>query len=106
MRVYLNNEDLLEARIERLEQENAELRKERQEMDEINESEAAIAADTIKCLKIENTALRADKDRLFDALDTLTLVIGLTPVAGNKAALQEAFDKARAAIDAARKETE
>jgi hypothetical protein len=35
---------------------------------------------------------------LMDALDTLIHVIGLTPIAGNKQALQEAFDKACAAI--------
>ena len=35
---------------------------------------------------------------LLEALDTLTAVVGLTPIAGNKAALQEAFDLARAAI--------
>jgi hypothetical protein len=35
---------------------------------------------------------------LLEALDTLTAVVGLTPVAGNKVALQEAFDLARAAI--------
>ena len=38
--------------------------------------------------------------RLADALDTLTLVVGLTPIAGNKEALQEAVDIARAALAA------
>lgn len=38
---------------------------------------------------------REENVRLRDALDTLTLVIGLTPIAGNKEALQEAFDNAR-----------
>ena len=33
--------------------------------------------------------------RLEDALNSLTLVVGLTPIAGNKVALQEAFDMAR-----------
>jgi predicted nucleic acid-binding Zn-ribbon protein len=38
--------------------------------------------------------------RLEEALDTLTLVVGLTPFAGNKDALQEAVDLARAALRA------
>jgi len=38
--------------------------------------------------------------RLEEALDCLTLVVGLTPVAGNKDALQEAIDLARAALEA------
>ena len=58
----------------------------------------------IEELERENAALLRDKERLVEALDTLTLVIGLTPIAGNKAPLQEAFDLARAAIDAARRE--
>jgi hypothetical protein len=43
---------------------------------------------------IENSAA----PDLLEALDTLTHVIGLTPIAGNKQALQEAFDAAAAAI--------
>lgn len=35
---------------------------------------------------------------LSEATDTLLHVIGLTPISGNKAALQEAFDLARAAL--------
>jgi hypothetical protein len=42
--------------------------------------------------------LHAVNAELLEALDTLTAVVGLTPVAGNKVALQEAFDLARAAI--------
>ena len=42
--------------------------------------------------------LAEQRKELLDALDTLTLVIGLTPIRGNKTALQEAFDVARAAI--------
>ena len=42
--------------------------------------------------------LHAVNAELLEALDTLTVVVGLTPVAGNKVALQEAFDLARAAI--------
>jgi hypothetical protein len=46
----------------------------------------------------ENKRLREANAELLEALDTLAVVVGLTPVAGNKAALQEAFDLARAAI--------
>ena len=42
--------------------------------------------------------LHAVNAELLEALDTLTAVVGLTPIAGNKVALQEAFDLARAAI--------
>ena len=38
--------------------------------------------------------------RLEEALDTLTCVIGLTPIKGNLAALQEAFDMARTVLKA------
>ena len=38
--------------------------------------------------------------QLEEALDTLTCVIGLTPIKGNLAALQEAFDMARAVLKA------
>ena len=47
--------------------------------------------------------LNAANDRikwLEEALDTLTCVIGLTPIKGNLAALQEAFDMARAVLKA------
>jgi hypothetical protein len=49
------------------------------------------AADELRRLHAANT-------ELLEALDTLTAVVGLTPVVGNKVALQEAFDLARAAI--------
>ena len=45
-----------------------------------------------------NAQLIAAAPDLLEALDTLTLVIGLTPILGNKEALQEAMDSARAAI--------
>ena len=45
--------------MEKLERENATLRKNMAEMKETDETEAAIAADTIKSLKAENTGLRA-----------------------------------------------
>ncbi|CAB4141496.1 hypothetical protein UFOVP418_49 [uncultured Caudovirales phage] len=42
--------------------------------------------------------LEASHAELLAALHTLTAVVGLTPLAGNKDALQEAFNIARAAI--------
>ena len=51
--------DLLR-RYDELERDNAVLRKERQELREIDEAEAAIAADAIKALKSENAALRKE----------------------------------------------
>lgn len=39
-------------------------------------------------------------NRLEEVLDTLTLVVGLTPIAGNKDALQEAMDMARLELKA------
>jgi len=38
--------------------------------------------------------------RLEEALDTLTLVVGLTPIRGNLAALQEAMDQSRSVLKA------
>lgn len=54
------------------------------------------------CLKLseENRELQERIKRLEEALDSLTLVVGLTPIAGNKDALQEAVDLARAALQA------
>lgn len=49
----------------------------------------------------ENARIRRIHDaapELLEALETLNLVIGLTPIAGNKDALQEACDIARKAI--------
>lgn len=45
--------------------------------------------------RLEIKKLRSEKKMLREALDTLTLIIGLTPILGNKEALQEAFDLAR-----------
>jgi hypothetical protein len=42
--------------------------------------------------------LEAENRELVEALDTLTLVVGLTPLAGNKEAMQEAMNAARAVI--------
>jgi predicted nuclease with TOPRIM domain len=61
--------------------------------------------DEIQRLRESNFQLREGSEelkqrikRLEDALDCLTLVVGLTPFAGNKDALQEAVDLARAAL--------
>lgn len=52
------------------------------------------------CIRIlgERWEVGQQRDRLAEALDTLTAVIGLTPIKGNKEALQEAFDQARAVL--------
>jgi len=39
-----------------------------------------------------------ERDEARDALDCLLTVIGLTPIAGNKEALQEAFDQSLAIL--------
>lgn len=44
--------------------------------------------------------VREQRDRLAEALDTITLIVGLTPIAGNKQALQEAMDAARSELAA------
>lgn len=46
--------------------------------------------------------LERENKELLEALDTLSLVIGLTPIAGNKEALQEALNLARTTIAKAR----
>ena len=46
----------------------------------------------------ENHKLRQRIKRLEEALDCLTLVVGLTPIAGGSDVLQEAVDLARAAL--------
>ena len=51
-------------------------------------------------LATEKAKLEERIKRLEEALDTLTCVIGLTPIKGNLAALQEAFDMARAVLKA------
>jgi len=49
-------------------------------------------------------ARRLERDRaaLMEAVDTLTLVVGLTPIKGNFEALQDALDLARSALSTAR----
>ena len=51
-----------------------------------------------------NGTLLAAAPELYETLDALTLVVGLTPILGNKAALQEAVDIARATLKKARGE--
>jgi hypothetical protein len=46
--------------------------------------------------------LELDRAALMEAVDTLTLVVGLTPIKGNLEALQESMDAARSALAAAR----
>jgi hypothetical protein len=45
-----------------------------------------------------HAAALVEVERLRDALDTLVLVVGLTPIKGNLAALQEAVDNAKAKL--------
>lgn len=65
---------------------------------ELNAANAIIRQQQL--LDEENLRLQERIKRLEEALDCLTLVIGLTPVAVNKDALQEAVDLARAALRA------
>ena len=51
-------------------------------------------------LQAQNRELVERVKRLEEALDTLTLVVGLTPIAGNKDALQAAMDIARSELKA------
>lgn len=60
--------DALLAAIQELKTQNEALRKDVAEMKEIDESEAAIAADTIKTLKTENAALREQNENLASLL--------------------------------------
>ncbi len=53
----------------------------------------------------EARKMERDNVALIEALDTLSLVVGLTPIAGNKEALQEAMDLARATLAKAREES-
>jgi len=60
--------------------------------------EAECLVDLLNERERELAASQAEVERLTEALDTLTAVIGLTPIAGNRDALQEAFDLARKAL--------
>jgi hypothetical protein len=58
-------------------------------------SDKVIHADLARRLEIDRAAL-------MEAVDTLTLVVGLTPIKGNLEALLEALHLARAALTTAR----
>lgn len=51
-------------------------------------------------LRLELNSWQAMAESLANEIDTITHVIGLTPLAGNKPAMQEAFDSARQALAA------
>jgi len=55
---------------------------------------------TIEKLERELADMTEQRDALAEALDTLLAVVGLTPIAGNKQALQEAFDQGNKALAA------
>jgi hypothetical protein len=59
---------------------------------------ASVPSEFARWLERELNAANDRIKRLEEALDCLTLVVGLTPFAGNKDALQEAVDLARAAL--------
>ena len=63
--------------------------------DELHSNAKRIVSCVNSCAGIQNPAAIPD---VVEALDTLTLVVGLTPIAGNKEALQEALDQARTAL--------
>jgi len=65
---------------------------------ELNAANAIIRQQQL--LEEENLRLQERIKRLEEALDTLTLVVGLTPIRGNLAALQEAMDQSRAVLKA------
>lgn len=59
-----------------------------------------VNAPFVKGLERELIEANQRINRLEEALDTLTCVVGLTPILGNKAAMQEAFDMARTVLKA------
>jgi uncharacterized protein YlxW (UPF0749 family) len=69
---------------------------------ELNAANAEIERLTNKVAQLYEGAEEAKQriKRLEEALDTLTLVVGLTPIRGNLAALQEAMDESRAVLKA------
>ena len=62
--------------------------------------DALVPSQFARHLERELNAANDRIKRLEEALDTLTLVVGLTPIVGNKDALQEAMDMARAELKA------
>lgn len=59
-----------------------------------SEHEAQYLRDSLN----SHASLVRRNEELAGALDTLSMVVGLTPIAGNKEALQEAMNQARAAL--------
>ena len=65
---------------------------------ELAKDDLSIRTAELERVESERDALQARVNRLEEALDALTSVVGLTPVLGNKEALQEAFDAALVAL--------
>lgn len=63
---------------------------------ERTESHLAASARDVQTIQQKSVLL----DRLATEIDSITHVIGLTPLAGNREAMQEAFDSARQALAA------
>ena len=68
--------------------------------DEAQFGTGRVSVDFARTLESELNAANERINRLEEVLNTLTLVVGLTPIAGNKVALQEAFDMARSELKA------
>lgn len=88
-----------------LKKENRELKERIKRMEEmyegvIGEKPELLGSNVMGLLKRELNFAQNRIKRLEEALDTLTLVVGLTPIVGNKDALQEAMDMARAELKA------
>lgn len=65
---------------------------------ELAQDDLAICTKELEQSEVERNELKARERQLVESLDALLLVVGLTPVLGNKEALQEAFDAANAAL--------
>ncbi len=63
------------------------------------EDKLIVGADFARQLERENAAMREVMKEALESLDCLSLVVGLTPILGNKEALQEANDQARAILN-------
>ena len=67
---------------------------------ELAQDDLSIRTVELERVESERDALQARVKRLEEALDGLTAVVGLTPVLGNKEALQEAFNAALVVLKA------
>ena len=63
------------------------------------DEETIVASDFARQLERENAAMREVIKEALESLDCLSLVVGLTPILGNKEAIQEANDQARAILN-------